>query len=92
MFRPSWYADGNTVAREAIQAFVGALQGVGATRGVFITTSAFTSGARDYVKVLPSRVILIDSARLVGLMIKYRVGVQVKQSYDIVELDEDFYE
>lgn len=86
------YADGNTVGREAIQAFVGALHGVGASRGVFITTSAFTSGARDYVKAVPSRVILIDGSRLVGLMIKYRVGVQVKQSYDIVELDEDFFE
>jgi restriction system protein len=86
------YADGNTVGREAIQAFVGALHGVGASRGVFITTSAFTSGARDYAKAVPSRVILIDGSRLVGLMIKYRVGVQVKQSYDIVELDEDFFE
>jgi restriction system protein len=86
------YADGNTVGREAIQAFVGALHGVGASRGVFITTSAFTSGARDYAQAVPSRVILIDGARLVGLMIKYRVGVQVKQSYDIVELDEDFFE
>ncbi|MDJ0319991.1 hypothetical protein [Pseudarthrobacter sp. PS3-L1] len=44
------------------------------------------------MKAVPSRVILIDGARLVGLMIKYRVGVQVKQSYDIVELDEDFFE
>jgi restriction system protein len=86
------YADGNTVGREAIQAFVGALHGVGASRGVFITTSAFTSGARDNVRAVPSRVILIDGLRLMGLMIKYRVGVQVKQSYDIVELDEDFFE
>lgn len=86
------YADGNTVGREAIQAFVGALHGVGASRGVFITTSAFTSVAADYAKAVPSRVILIDGSRLVGLMIKYRVGVQVKQSYDVVELDEDFFE
>lgn len=60
------YADGNTVGREAIQAFVGALHGVGASRGVFITTSAFTSVARDYVKAVPSRVILIDGAGLWG--------------------------
>lgn len=86
------YADGDTVGREAIQAFVGALHGVGASRGVFITTSGFTSGARDYVNAVPSRIILIDGNRLVVLMIKYRVGVQVKQSYDIVELDEDFFE
>ncbi|MDE8588951.1 restriction endonuclease [Arthrobacter sp. NQ4] len=86
------YADGNTVGRETIQAFVGALHGVGASRGVFITTSTFTAGARQYAENVPSRIILIDSARLVGLMIKYRVGVQVKQSYDVVELDEDFFE
>jgi restriction system protein len=86
------YADGNTVGRETIQAFVGALHGVGASRGVFITTSTFTSGARQYAENVPSRIILIDSDRLVTLMIKYRVGVQVKQSYDVVELDEDFFE
>lgn len=86
------YADGNTVGRETIQAFVGALHGVGASRGVFITTSTFTSGARQYAENVPSRIILIDSARLVSLMIKYRVGVHVKQSYDVVELDEDFFE
>jgi restriction system protein len=86
------YADGNNVGRETIQAFVGALHGVGASRGVFITTSTFTSGARQYAENVPSRIILIDSDRLVTLMIKYRVGVQVKQSYDVVELDEDFFE
>ena len=86
------YADGNNVGRETIQAFVGALHGVGASRGVFITTSTFTSGARQYAENVPSRIILIDSDRLVSLMIKYRVGVQVKQSYDVVELDEDFFE
>lgn len=86
------YADGNNVGRETIQAFVGALHGVGASRGVFITTSTFTPGARQYAENVPSRIILIDSARLVTLMIKYRVGVQVKQSYDVVELNEDFFE
>ena len=86
------YADGNNVGRETIQAFVGALHGVGASRGVFITTSTFTSGARQYAENVPSRIILIDAPRLLTLMIKYRVGVQVKQSYDVVELDEDFFE
>lgn len=36
------YLKSNTVGREAIQAFVGALHGKGATRGILITTSAFT--------------------------------------------------
>lgn len=86
------YADGHNVGREAIQAFIGALHGFGASRGVFITSSAFTREARQYAEAVPTRVVLIDGARLAELMIKYRVGVQVKQSYDIVEIDEDFFE
>ena len=84
--------DGYTVGRETMQAFVGALHGVEASRGVFITTSIFTTGARQFPENVPSRIILTDAARLVALMIMYRVGVQVKQSYDVVELDEDFFE
>lgn len=86
------YGEGNSVGREAIQAFVGALHGKGATKGIFITTSTFTSGAKEYASVVPSRPILIDGARLVKLMIKYRVGIQVKQTYDVVAVDEDFFE
>jgi len=86
------YAEGNNVGREAIQAFVGALQDVGASKGVFITTSQFTTGAKTYADAVPSRVILIDGARLGRLMVTYRVGVQVRETYHAVELDEDFFE
>lgn len=86
------YKEGNSVGRETIQAFIGALHGFGASRGVFITTSSFTQHARDYASGIQSRVILIDGKRLVSLMIKYRVGVQVKQTYDVVEVDEDFFD
>jgi restriction system protein len=86
------YKDGNNIGRETIQAFVGALHGFGATRGVFLTTSAFTPGAIEYAKNVQSRVILIDGQRLVGLMIKYRVGVQAQQTYTSVEIDADFFD
>ena len=86
------YKEGNNISRETIQAFVGALHGFGATRGVFLTTSAFTSGAIEYARSVQSRVILIDRRRLVGLMIKYRVGVQVRQTYASVEIDADFFD
>lgn len=86
------YADGNSVGRESIQAFMGALHGFGAHRGVFITSSRFTQGARDYANAVPTRIVLIDGRRLAELMIKYGVGVQVKQSYAVVEIDEDFFE
>lgn len=86
------YANGNTVGREAIQAFIGALHGFGASRGVFITSSTFTRGAIEYATNVATRVVLINGTRLAELMIKYRVGVQVQRSYDVVEIDEDFFE
>lgn len=86
------YKEGNNVSREAIQAFVGALHGFGASRGVFLTTSMFTPAASGYVSTIPLRIILIDGKRLVELMIKYRVGVQVRRTYTAVELDADFFD
>lgn len=86
------YADGNTVGREALQAFVGALQWKNVSRGVFITTSDFTSGARDFANTVHTRIILINGPRLADLMIRYNVGVQAKKTYSIPEVDEDFFE
>lgn len=85
------YKEGNNVGREAIQAFVGALHGFGASRGVFLTTSAFTSGAIEYANKVPSRIILIDGSRLLELMIAYRVGVQEEKHFSAVEVDEDYF-
>jgi restriction system protein len=86
------YKEGNNISRETIQAFVGALHGVGASKGVFISTSDFTSNAREYARNVPSQLILIDGQRLVNLMIDYKVGVQRISSYDVVDIDEDFFE
>ncbi|MEV0773383.1 restriction endonuclease [Nocardia salmonicida] len=86
------YAADNTVGRPDIQGFVGALHGVGAARGIFITTSTFTSGAREYARNLGTRVILIDGARLADLMIRYGVAVQTRQTFTVVEVDEDYFE
>ncbi|MGW5071653.1 restriction endonuclease [Rhodococcus sp. NPDC004095] len=86
------YAADNTVGRPEIQAFVGALHGVGAARGVFITTSTFTSGAREYANGIGTRIILIDGGRLAQLMIRYGVAVQTRQTFTVVEVDEDYFE
>jgi restriction system protein len=84
------YKTGNTIGRPDLQAFVGALSGK-ADSGVFITTSSFSEGARTYAAHVPTRIILIDGERLAGLMVRYGVGVQVRQSYKVVEIDEDFF-
>ncbi|MDN6659483.1 MAG: restriction endonuclease, partial [Acidipropionibacterium jensenii] len=86
------YALDRTVVRPDIQAFVGALQGVQASQGVFITTGRFTVGAVQYAEAIQSRVILIDGERLARLMIRYGVGVQVERTVAIVKVDEDFFE
>ncbi|QPE05696.1 restriction endonuclease [Microbacterium schleiferi] len=63
-----------------------------ASSGVFITTGRFSSGAREFAGSIPTRIILIDGERLATLMIRFGVGVQVRQTVNIVEIDEDFFE
>lgn len=86
------YADANTVGREPIQAFVGALHLHGATKGVFITTSSFSRHAQSYADAVPNRIVLIDGVKLTQLMLKYRVGAQVKKTLHVLQIDEDFFE
>lgn len=86
------YASDNTVGREAIQAFVGALHGRNVSNGIFITTSRFSPGAIAYADTIGTRVILIDGTRLADLMIAYGIGVQTTNTYTVVELDEDYFE
>ena len=86
------YALDTSVGRPEIQGFVGALHGQSANQGVFITTGRFGPKAREYADGVATRVVLIDGQRLAALMIRYGVGVQVRRSVQIVEVDEDFFE
>lgn len=87
------YGNGNTVGINEIQSFVGALQGNGVERGVFITASEFTKSAKDYAeKTLLGKVVLIDGQHLVSLMIRYHVGIQTRQLLEIIEIDEEFFD
>lgn len=85
------YAASNPVGRPDVQAFVGSLVGLGATKGVFVTTSTFSQQARDFVKHLTQRVILIDGQRLTDLMIEHDVGVRISRAIAFKRLDEDFF-
>ena len=86
------YADGNTVGRPDIQQFVGALGDKNASQGVFVTSSRFSQEAHGTAEKASEKIALIDGNKLVELMIKYQVGVQIKKQYQIVELDEDYFE
>jgi len=74
-----------------VQSFVGSLVGLGATKGVFVTTSTFSAQAISYVLHLPQRVILIDGQRLAELMVEHNVGVRVSRAVEFKRMDEDFF-
>lgn len=80
----------NPVGPESVQAFYGALEGRRANKGVFITTSSFTSGAIDFASLI-EKVVLIDGPRLAELMIEYGVGVS-HRLVKIPRIDSDYFE
>jgi restriction system protein len=81
----------NTVGRPLIQQFAGALQGQRARRGIFITTSAFSQAAWDYVSRVETRIVLIDGETLAQLMIDFGIGVSTIATYELKRVDSDYF-
>ncbi len=86
------YADGNTVGEAELRNFAGAIDAAGTTKGVFVTTSAFTKSAVEYVGRSPKRIILIDGEKLAQLMVKHGIGVRTRLTYEIKRIDEDWFD
>jgi restriction system protein len=80
----------NSVGREPVQAFYGALAGQHATKGVLITTSVFTAHAREFARSV-EKIVLIDGERLAELMMEYGVAV-THRVVKIPKLDLDSFE
>ncbi|SNS72289.1 restriction endonuclease [Pseudomonas segetis] len=81
----------NTVHRPEIDKFIGALTRQRARKGVFITTSDFSQGARDAALGLDIKVVLIDGVELARLMVENNLGVSVKQVYQVKQIDSDYF-
>lgn len=79
-----------TVGRPELQAFYGALAGQKAKRGIFITTSSFTTQAKDFAKTVEGMV-LIDGVKLVQLMMDNEIGV-TSRIIKIPKIDIDYFE
>jgi restriction system protein len=86
------YAPENTIGRDRIQQFAGALVGQGASKGVFVTTSSFTKQAIEYAQRVPQRIILLDGNELTRLMIRYGVGVRTERKIDLKRIDLDYFD
>lgn len=83
--------DETKVREKDIRNFIGAMSG-DTTKGVFVTTSEFDKGAIQKAHDAHHTIILIDGKRLVELMHQFNVGVQIKLTYEIKEVDADFFE
>ncbi len=81
-----------SVGRPEVQAFVGALTGQRARKGVLLTTSTFTADAHAYVDHIDPRIVLIDGRQLAEYMIDHDIGVTTAETYPVKRLDADFFE
>lgn len=87
------YQPGNTVGSETVQAFIGALIGKGAQKGVLITTSKFSKAAISAASQSGHvRLVLIDGDELTTLLLRFNVGVRVARTVEIKRIDLDYFE
>src|SRR5690625_857364 len=85
------YAVGNSVGAAAIRDFFGSLDRYKATKGLFVTTSAFSPDAKATVGHLSKRIVLVDGNELTRLMVRYGVGCRIEEVLYLKKLDEDFF-
>ena len=84
----------NPVGEPEIRNFSGSLNAQGATKGVFITTSTFSSPARQTAATISTGnqfIRLVDGNELARLMIAHNVGVVTEYTYEIKKLDENYF-
>lgn len=88
------YERENSIGREDIQKFVGALAVAQSDKGVFITTSKFTKSAIEYVANLSSttKIVLINGQKLAEYIYEYDLGMQTEKVIKIKKLDGDFWD
>ncbi|MDR1911478.1 MAG: restriction endonuclease [Helicobacteraceae bacterium] len=82
----------NNIQEKEVRDFLGALEAAQADNAVFITTSGFSEKAKESAaRSRNHRVVLIDGDALADLMIRYRLGVQIKQTVELLKIDQDYF-
>lgn len=81
-----------TVPVSHVRDFAGSLLSKKARKGVFITLSAFPQSAYEFVNSIDPKIILINGKDLAKLMIEYNVGVSIKRTINLKDLDNDFFD
>ena len=80
------------VGKKEIREFVKLLAVRGAKKGIFITTSEIPFDARNCISQNDTKVALIDRKDLANLMIDYNLGCATEQTYEIKEIDNDYFD
>jgi len=88
------YKPESGISREDIQKFVGALAVAQSNKGVFITTSKFSKGAKEYVNNLnaTTTIVLINGEQLANYIYEYGLGMQTETTLHIKKLDSDYWD
>lgn len=82
-----------TVGRRTVQEFVGSMDLYRSRKGVILTTSRFSSDALDFVdRIEGKKVVLIDGDQLCRFMMDHKIGVTVRQTYEILDVSQDFFD
>lgn len=89
-FQAKRYEPANNISYQDVAAFKGSLSIRGLSRGVFITTSSFTPGAREAAEQGEPKIVLVDGNALVATLIEYNVGV-VKVPVIEMKIDDNFF-
>ena len=56
-----------------------------------MATSHFSAAAASFCEQVSRRVVLVDGVKFAELMIRHNIGVSVQQSYQIKQLDLDYF-
>lgn len=82
----------HNVGAKDLRDFAGSLLTKKSHKGVFITTSDFSSEAQNYVKTATNtKIILIDGKKLANLMYEYNVGFETGNMLELKKIDEEYF-
>jgi restriction system protein len=84
------YRPCSSVPVSAVREFAGSLDARKARKGVFVTSATFPKSAAAFVSVVPSNIVLIDGQALADLLIGYNIGIKVRETYEVKQIDESY--
>ena len=85
---------GRIVSIGELREFSGALDMLGITKGVFVTTSAFSEDAKNVAQSISGqkRLHLIDGKELLRLMMEYGAGVRKRRIFTVECVDNSYFD